>query len=134
MSRRTTVDPPTFWLESLPGAVGGGDPDGPSDGLTEGPTEGLTDVPGDVGDVGGGGGDRAGGTEHGSRPVKLWIGGAPSGGGLGELVGSGVSGIGGNGSSPPPRTEKRMNPARRTPTTLPPIVTVRRSRSDSAIF
>src|SRR5687768_13539416 len=126
MSRRTTVDPPMFWLESLPGAVGDGVPDGPPDGLPDG----LPDGPGTVTD---GEGDRPGGTEKGSRPVKLWIGGPPSGGGLGELVGSGVSGIGGNGSSPPPSTEKRTKPARRTPMTPPPIVTVRRSRSDSAI-
>jgi len=85
------------------------------------------------GDEGGGGGIRTGGTEKGSRPVKLWIGGPPPPGeGLGELEGSGKSGTV-MGSSPPPSTEKSTKPARSTPTTLPPIVTVRRSRSDSAI-
>src|SRR5687767_6723456 len=128
MSSRTTVDPPTFWLEPSPGAVGEGvpvPPPPPSVG------EGLTVPPGTVGD---GEGESAGGTEKGSRPVKLWIGGPPPpGDGLGELGGSGVSGIGGNASSPPPRKENNRKPARSTPTTMPPIVTVRRSRSDSAI-
>ena len=71
-----------FWLESLPGAVGDGVPDGPTDGLPVGLPDGPPDGPGAVGI---GEGDSAGGTEKGSRPVKLWIGGPPSGGGLGEL-------------------------------------------------
>ena len=55
------MDPPTFWLEPPPGAVGDGVGDVvPFDG------DGLS-----PGDGGGGEGDRAGGTEKGSRPVKL---------------------------------------------------------------
>jgi hypothetical protein len=124
MSSRTTVDPPTFWLEPSPGAVGEGVPVPPPPPPFVG--EGLPVPPGTVGE---GEGERAGGTEKGSRPVKLWMGGPPPpGDGLGEVGGSGVSGIGGSGSSPPPRKENSRKPARSTPTTMPPIVTVRRSR------
>jgi hypothetical protein len=121
------VDPPTFWLEPSPGAVGEGVPlPPPFDG------EGLPVPPGVVGD---GEGERAGGTEKGSRPVKLWIGGTPP---PGEGVGDGVPGVtggptGGSASSPPPRQENNRKPASSTPTTMPPIVTVRRSRAVSAI-
>ena len=53
-------------------------------------------MPPPPGTVGDGDGERAGGTEKGSRPVKLWIGGTvPPGEGLGEPAPGVVGGIGG---------------------------------------
>lgn len=116
-----------FLLDPFPGAVGDGVCEPPPDG------DGVW-LPPPPGGGGGGDGERAGGTEKGSRPVKLWIGGPPPPGeGLGDPAPGVVGGIGGKASSPPPRKEKSTKPARSTPTAMPPIVTVLRSRADSAI-
>jgi hypothetical protein len=78
------------------------------------------------------------GIENGSRPPKKGIGEGP---GDGVRVGVGVCDPvpvpppdgGGSVSSPPPSRFITRTPARRTPATIPPIVSVRRSRALSGI-